>query len=132
LGKNKKIIKFGENVEGYIIQVLNEREVRAAAGILFSGVMLMVSISLLSCSGMKNPNRPSPEENEPGSFITVRDSTKIFVYEFIPNSDFKRTIYIVSGITGVNHKSEKDIIELLSNKEDRVVVIHPPGEKESK
>lgn len=31
----KKIVQFGENVEGYSIQVLNEREIRAAAGILF-------------------------------------------------------------------------------------------------
>jgi hypothetical protein len=31
----KKIIRFGENVEGYNIPVLNEREIRASAGILF-------------------------------------------------------------------------------------------------
>ena len=31
----KKLIKFGEDVEGYSIAVLNEREIRAAAGILF-------------------------------------------------------------------------------------------------
>ena len=31
----KNVIKFGENVEGYDIPVLNEREIRAAAGILF-------------------------------------------------------------------------------------------------
>jgi len=31
----RKIIKFGEDVEGYNVPVLNEREVRAAAGILF-------------------------------------------------------------------------------------------------
>ena len=31
----KKIIKFGEDVKGYNIPVLNEREIRAAAGILF-------------------------------------------------------------------------------------------------
>jgi len=31
----KKIFKFGEDVEGYNIPVLNEREIRAAAGILF-------------------------------------------------------------------------------------------------
>jgi hypothetical protein len=30
-----KVIQFGENVEGYDIPVLNEREIRAAAGILF-------------------------------------------------------------------------------------------------
>jgi hypothetical protein len=31
----KKLFKFGEDVEGYSIPVLNEREIRAAAGILF-------------------------------------------------------------------------------------------------
>jgi hypothetical protein len=30
-----KLLKFGEDVEGYRIPVLNEREIRAAAGILF-------------------------------------------------------------------------------------------------
>lgn len=33
--KMNKIIRFGEDVEGYNIRVLNEREIRAAAGILF-------------------------------------------------------------------------------------------------
>jgi len=31
----KKVIQFGETVQGYDIPVLNEREIRAAAGILF-------------------------------------------------------------------------------------------------
>ncbi len=31
----RKIFKFGEDVEGYSIPVLNEREIRAAAGLLF-------------------------------------------------------------------------------------------------
>jgi hypothetical protein len=31
----RKVIQFGENVEGYNIPVLNEREIRASAGILF-------------------------------------------------------------------------------------------------
>ena len=35
------IIKFGEDVEGYNIPVLNEREIRAAAGILF---LIMFSV----------------------------------------------------------------------------------------
>ena len=38
-----KIIKFGEDVEGYNIPVLNEREIRASAGILF----LVIFISLM-------------------------------------------------------------------------------------
>ena len=37
-----KIVKFGEDVEGYNIPVLNEREIRAAAGILF--VLMFTSI----------------------------------------------------------------------------------------
>src|SRR2546423_10985120 len=41
-----KTIQFGENVDGYNIRVLNEREIRASAGILFlatfSSLMLIV------------------------------------------------------------------------------------------
>ena len=33
--KLNEIIEFGEHVDGYNITVLNEREIRAAAGILF-------------------------------------------------------------------------------------------------
>jgi hypothetical protein len=36
----KKVIQFGETVEGYKIPVLNEREIRAAAGILFLGLII--------------------------------------------------------------------------------------------
>jgi len=39
----KKIIQFGENVEGYNIPVLNEREIRAGAGILF--LIMFISIT---------------------------------------------------------------------------------------
>lgn len=39
-----KIIKFGEEVEGYNIPVLNEREIRAAAGILF--MLMFISIQM--------------------------------------------------------------------------------------
>ena len=35
-----KLIQFGENVEGYKIRVLNEREIRASAGILFLATFL--------------------------------------------------------------------------------------------
>lgn len=37
---HKKTIKFGEDVEGYSIPVLNEREIRAAAGLLFLATFL--------------------------------------------------------------------------------------------
>ena len=40
--KRIKLIKFGEDVEGYNIAVLNEREIRAAAGILF--LLMFISV----------------------------------------------------------------------------------------
>lgn len=44
-----KIIKFGEDVEGYDIPVLNEREIRASAGILF--VLMLVAILVVILKG---------------------------------------------------------------------------------
>ncbi len=43
----KKIIQFGEDVEGYNIPVLNEREIRAAAGILFVMMFLSILVAIL-------------------------------------------------------------------------------------
>ena len=45
-----KIIQFGEKVDGYDIPVLNEREIRAAAGMLF----LMMYTSVLIVFMMEN------------------------------------------------------------------------------
>jgi len=42
-----KILKFGEEVEGYSIAVLNEREIRAAAGILFLMMFTSVLVVIL-------------------------------------------------------------------------------------
>ncbi|MFI5185868.1 MAG: DUF4395 domain-containing protein [Chitinophagales bacterium] len=47
--KINKIIRFGENVEGYNIPVLNEREIRASAGILF--VFMFISLMLILFKG---------------------------------------------------------------------------------
>jgi len=41
----KNIIQFGETVEGYNIPVLNEREIRAAAGLLF--LMMFISVMVV-------------------------------------------------------------------------------------
>jgi hypothetical protein len=40
----RKLIEFGETVDGYDVPVLNEREIRAAAGILF--LMMFITIGL--------------------------------------------------------------------------------------
>jgi len=62
----KKIIKFGEDVEGYNIPVLNEREIRAAAGILF----LVIFISLMQILYK-------------GNFLLIKYSIIIFLSDFL-------------------------------------------------
>jgi hypothetical protein len=47
--KTVKFIKFGEDVEGYNIPVLNEREIRASAGILF--VFMLISLMFILFNG---------------------------------------------------------------------------------
>ena len=43
------IVRFGEDVEGYRIPVLNEREIRAAAGLLF--LMMFIAIAAAVTKG---------------------------------------------------------------------------------
>ena len=61
-----KVIKFGETVEGYNIPVLNEREIRASAGILF----LVVFFSLMLVLFKQN-------------FILVKYVITLFLSDFI-------------------------------------------------
>ncbi|MEI6091843.1 MAG: alpha/beta fold hydrolase [bacterium] len=76
---------------------------------------------------MKNLDKPkAPYDNE-GYFFTTKTGCKLFVYDFQPIENYNKTIFIIAGITGINHNAEKDIIEQLSNKQNRVVVIHPRG-----
>ncbi|MBK8881725.1 MAG: DUF4395 domain-containing protein [Bacteroidales bacterium] len=62
----KKIIKFGEDVEGYNIPVLNEREIRAAAGILFLATFLSLMFILFK-----------------GNFVPIKYVIIIFLTDFI-------------------------------------------------
>ena len=51
-----RIFKFGEDVDGYDIKVLNEREIRAAAGMFF----LLMFISIKSRSSLVNRRYSDP------------------------------------------------------------------------
>jgi len=62
----KKIIQFGETVEGYNIPVLNEREIRAAAGILFLVIFFALILIMF-----KN------------DFLLAKYSITIFLTDFI-------------------------------------------------
>ena len=61
-----KIIKFGEDVEGYNIPVLNEREVRAAAGMLF--LLMIIALFLILSKG---------------DFLLIKYSITLFLTDFI-------------------------------------------------
>jgi alpha-beta hydrolase superfamily lysophospholipase len=94
---------------------------------LKSVLLLLPFWTLCSCASEKNPDKPKMIDNSEGTFYTVRDGLKLFIYNYKPVDYYKATIFIISGITGLNHHNEKDIIELLSNNENRIVVIHPRG-----
>jgi hypothetical protein len=76
-----KIIKFGETVEGYNIPVLNEREIRASAGILF--LVMFISLMLIIFKG---------------NFILIKYVIILFLTDFIirvfVNPKFSPTLII--------------------------------------
>lgn len=84
-------------------------------------------ITLFSCASMKNSERPIVSSEEDGYFTRTKNGCRLFVYDFRPIENYHATIFVISGITGINHNREKDIIEQLSNNSNRVVVIHPRG-----
>jgi hypothetical protein len=61
-----KIVKFGEDVEGYSIPVLNEREIRAAAGLLFLAVFMSLMLVIFK-----------------GNFLLIKYVITIFLTDFI-------------------------------------------------
>jgi len=76
-----KLIQFGENVEGYSIRVLNEREIRASAGILFLATFTSLMLILF-----KN------------DFLLIKYVITIFLLDFIirvfVNPKFSPTLII--------------------------------------
>jgi hypothetical protein len=61
-----KTIQFGEDVPGYTIRVLNEREIRAAAGLLFLATFLSLMFILFQ-----------------GNFVPVKYVVSIFFADFL-------------------------------------------------
>jgi len=76
-----KIIKFGEDVEGYDIPVLNEREIRASAGILFLATFISLMLILFK-----------------DNFLPIKYVITIFIIDFIirvfVNPKFSPTLII--------------------------------------
>lgn len=61
-----KIIKFGEDVSGYSVPVLNEREIRASAGIYF--LLLSAAVQMVIYNG---------------NFLPLKISVTIFLLDFL-------------------------------------------------
>jgi len=61
-----KLIQFGEHVEGYNIPVLNEREIRASAGILFLATFISLMLILFK-----------------GNFVPIKYVITLFLTDFI-------------------------------------------------
>src|ERR1700733_2281671 len=61
-----RTIQFGEDVAGYDIRVLNEREIRAAAGILFFATFLSLMLILFK-----------------GNFVPIKYVITLFLTDFI-------------------------------------------------
>ena len=76
---------------------------------------------------MKNIDKPEIVFNEQSRIFKVTDGSQLFIYDYQPAENYHTTLFIISGITGINHNLEMDIIEQLSNINNRVVVIHPRG-----
>lgn len=83
----KKENQFGETVEGYSIPVLNEREIRAAAGILFFFTFLSLLLILLK-----------------GNFLMIKYVITVFLIDFIIrvfiNPKYSPTLIISRWIVG--------------------------------
>ncbi len=62
----EKIVQFGEQVEGYNIRVLNEREVRAAAGITFLFMFIALMLILFE-----------------GSFVMIKYAITLFLTDML-------------------------------------------------
>lgn len=82
-----KIIQFGEEVPGYGIRVLNEREIRAAAGLLFLATFISLVLILST-----------------GNFVPVKYVVTLFLTDFLIrvfiNPKFSPTLILGRLIVG--------------------------------
>jgi hypothetical protein len=83
----KNVIQFGENVEGFSVPVLNEREIRASAGILFLAMFIALMMILFK-----------------GDFLMIKYMIILFLTDFIIrvfiNPRFSPTLIIGRLIVG--------------------------------
>ena len=62
---------------------------------------------IISFATVKNSERPLLINENEGSFFKVSDGTRLFYSVYMPGNVSQRTIYIISGYTGINHVTDK-------------------------
>jgi alpha-beta hydrolase superfamily lysophospholipase len=90
-------------------------------------ILIITLFTCYACSIMENTTKPTAPQDKAGYFYKNRNDLNMYIYDYKPIKNYNNTIFIIAGITGINHHQEKDIVELLSNRKHRVVVIHPQG-----
>jgi alpha-beta hydrolase superfamily lysophospholipase len=66
-------------------------------------------------------------EDEDGAYFRTTDGTRLYVYQTALPEQSDVSIYVISGITGINHKRDRDLVDALSGGRHRVIFIHPYG-----
>lgn len=59
--------------------------------------------------------------------FTTADGCVLFACQFVPMERYRSTVYVVAGVTGINHEKEGGLIDVLADGENRVVIMHPRG-----
>lgn len=80
-----------------------------------------------STAVFEHSEKPAAPLAEGERFFITEDGCRLFIHEHCPAKNYNAAIFIFSGITGINHHAEKNIILQLSNGKNRVITIHPRG-----
>ena len=60
------------------------------------------------------------------SFLTTPDGLRLWYGKYQPETPSKRSVFILAGITGINHEAERQVIDIFCTS-SRVVIMHPRG-----
>jgi pimeloyl-ACP methyl ester carboxylesterase len=88
---------------------------------------VFAAIQPVACTSWPNLPRPVPAAGTARSFFIANDGTKLFISEYQAEYRDNATIYIIGGITGMNHQRDGDVVAALGGSEYRVMAMHPRG-----
>ena len=69
---------------------------------------LVSAFKLLSCTPMLITEKPVVATDDTGYFIKTKEGGHLYVFDYKPGNDYSVTVFIISGITGINHNNENE------------------------